>query len=226
MRAARGAKGSGVPVMISRCAILYALLLSASPLLPAIADPMPVQIAQGTSELDYWNGIKDSRKAEDYQAYLDKYPDGNFADLAKLRVKKYAPAPSAPSPTPAPSAGTVDPQQADIAYWNGIKASKNAADYQAYLDKYPGGEFVDLAKLRVEQYGAPASAAPAEQPAAAVPAEPKAAEPNAAEPKSAEPASAAPTSSPTPGPALTFETKDATVYAKSGGQVRAEPNAK
>lgn len=156
----------------------------------AAADPQQprVEVAQGDSELDFWNAIKDSKKPEDYQAYLDRYPDGNFADLAKLRLKKYAPA---PAPTPAPAATSVDPQQADIAYWNGIKASKNADDYRAYLEKYPNGEFVELAKLRIEQLSPAAAPAPA-----AVP------------------------------PVLAFEAKDATVYAKNGGQVRAAPDAK
>ena len=36
-------------------------------------------------ELAYWNSIKDSKDAEDYKAYLAKYPNGQFADLAKIR---------------------------------------------------------------------------------------------------------------------------------------------
>jgi tetratricopeptide (TPR) repeat protein len=188
---------SGVPGMTTRLAFLPALALTASILsVPSFADPVAptLQLAQADSELDYWNAIKDSKNAEDYQKYLDKYPNGNFADLAKLRVKKYAP-PPAPAAAPA-----VDPQQADIAYWNGIKGSKNAADYKAYLEKYPNGEFVDLAKLRIEQLGT--APGPAEPPASPAPA-------------AVEPA-----------PALTFEPKDATVYARNGGQVRAEPDAK
>jgi Flp pilus assembly protein TadD len=180
-----------------------ALLLAATLVCqPAVADPattIPVQIAQGQSELDYWNAIKDSKKAEDYQGYLDKYPDGNFADLAKLRLKKYTVA--APAPEPA-----ADPQQQDIAAWNAIKSSKNADDYKAYLEKYPNGEFVDLAKLRIEQYGAPAPAA-VEPPAQPAPA-------------------ATSTVAPPPAPTLTFVAQNATLYATNGGQVRAEPDPK
>jgi tetratricopeptide (TPR) repeat protein len=169
---------------------------------------IPLQLAQAESELDYWNAIKDSRKAEDYQAYLDKYPNGNFADLAKLRVKKYAPA--EPAPAAAPAEPAVDPQQQDIAAWNAIKSSKNVEDYKGYLEKYPNGEFVDLARLRIEQLtpAAAPAAAPAEQPG----------EPAAVAPASVEP--------PAPAPTLSFVAKDATVYAKSGGQMRAAPDAK
>src|ERR1043165_8773587 len=117
-------KQRGAALMISRFVILFAGVLAAAFLSPpAIADQAssaPLQIAQAESELDFWNAIKDSKKAEDYQNYLDKYPNGNFADLAKLRVKKYAPVPAAPA---AVAASPVDPQQADIAYWNSIKSS-------------------------------------------------------------------------------------------------------
>ena len=44
----------------------------------------------------------------------------------------------------------MDPQQAEIKYWNTIKTSKKVEDYQAYLDQYPNGDFVDLAKLNSE----------------------------------------------------------------------------
>jgi hypothetical protein len=35
-------------------------------------------------------------------------------------------------------------------YWESIKDSKNVADFQAYLSKYPKGEFSGLASNRVE----------------------------------------------------------------------------
>jgi tetratricopeptide (TPR) repeat protein len=204
--------------MNPKIALRSALVLAASLLsLPAIADPSgsaPVEIAQAESELDFWNAIKDSKKAEDYQAYLDKYPNGNFADLAKLRVKKYAVA----EPTPAPAEAPLDPQRQDIAYWNSIKSSKNVEDYKTYLKKYPNGEFVDLAKLRIEQLSTPP--VPTEQPALPAPA--------AAAPSPAPaPAQSASVEAPAnPAPALSFEAKTATLYAHNGGQVRAEPDAK
>ncbi len=47
-------------------------------------------------ELEFWESIKNSTHAEDYEAYLDVYPDGRFAALARARVARYAePAPPA-----------------------------------------------------------------------------------------------------------------------------------
>jgi hypothetical protein len=87
--------------MYLRYPSLFALVLAALFLnLPAMdgqAVAVPLQTAQAGSEFELWSSIKDSKNAEDYRAYLDKYPNGNFADLAKLRIKKYA---TAPAPTP------------------------------------------------------------------------------------------------------------------------------
>jgi len=211
----------------SLSAVVLTVALLTGPAAAESTTPSPGQIAQsdaGTdtrkAQLDFWNSIKGSKKAEDYQAYLDKYPDGDFADLAKLRVKKYAPPPPTPAAAPPEPAkpDAVDPQKVEIEYWNSVKTSKSAEDYQAYLNKYPNGDFADLAKLRIQQYSAPtekpmekpAEAAPATAPASAVTAPAATAQPAA-------PAPAAPT--------VTFDDVSTTVYAKSGGQVRAAPDS-
>ena len=213
----RGTMRVGLLSGVMLTAVLLSLpVLADSPVGPGV--PAKNQIAQsGDTELEFWNSIKDSKKAEDYQAYLDKYPNGDFADLAKLRLKKYT-----PPPAPAAAPAAVDPQQADVAAWKAIKTSKNAEDYKAFLEKYPDSDFADVAKLRIEQLNPPA-AAPAETKPAAPEAKPAAAEPAATE----QPGRVTPTPEPAPAAAaVTFVAKDATVYAKNGGQVRAEPDAK
>lgn len=42
----------------------------------------------GEAELLFWQSIKDSNDAEDLNAYLRKYPNGQFADIARNRLKK------------------------------------------------------------------------------------------------------------------------------------------
>ena len=44
-------------------------------------------------ELVYWKDIKDSVDAEDIQVFLDKFPIGIYADLARRRLKKLASSP-------------------------------------------------------------------------------------------------------------------------------------
>jgi len=64
-------------------------------------------------ELTFWESIKDSEVASDYEAYLKTYPNGRFASLARARIERLrTAAPKAqtppqrvsPSPTPAPLA--------------------------------------------------------------------------------------------------------------------------
>ncbi|HEX3059112.1 MAG TPA: caspase family protein [Usitatibacter sp.] len=46
------------------------------------------------------------------------------------------------------ASGPVDPLALELAYWDSVKSSANARDYQAYLDKYPQGQFAGLARER------------------------------------------------------------------------------
>ncbi|RQS58869.1 hypothetical protein DID99_05320 [Burkholderia sp. Bp8986] len=65
-------------------------------------------------EITFWESIKDSKEAGDYEAYLKTYPNGRFAQLAQARLARLraaapkAPAASAPAQTasaaPAPAA--------------------------------------------------------------------------------------------------------------------------
>lgn len=44
---------------------------------------------------------------------------------------------------------TSGPQQAEIVYWNSIRQSEDPAFFEAYLNRFPGGRFVDLARLKL-----------------------------------------------------------------------------
>ncbi|WP_406951028.1 formylglycine-generating enzyme family protein [Paraburkholderia guartelaensis] len=57
-------------------------------------------------EITFWNSIKDSQYASDYEAYLKAYPNGRFAPLAQARLTRLraeASKPAAASATPAAS---------------------------------------------------------------------------------------------------------------------------
>jgi formylglycine-generating enzyme required for sulfatase activity len=59
-------------------------------------------------ELAFWNSIKDSKQASDYEAYLQAYPKGRFSALARARLQQLKAAPpqaQAPPPVPAKPAG-------------------------------------------------------------------------------------------------------------------------
>src|SRR5436190_18706933 len=103
------------------------------------ASNVPGQIATvdpAAIELTFWDSIKNSNNPNDFKAYLDKYPDGQFAELAKSRANAAK-----------PSGGGGD--SVEMMYWNAIKDSRNPSDFRAYVTKFPGGLFVELANSRI-----------------------------------------------------------------------------
>ena len=97
-------------------------------------------------EYNYWDSIKNSTNADDFTAYLAKYPEGQFAALAKNRIKSLEGVAKAAEPVPSTSRDTG---ATEIAFWDSVKNSTSASDYRAYLEKYPNGEFTALAKSRL-----------------------------------------------------------------------------
>jgi len=88
-------------------------------------------------ELSFWESIKNSNNPDDFKAYLDKYPDGQFAALAKSRAQ------------PARSMAGTSGDSLEMTYWNAIKDSRNPSDFRAYVNKFPNGLFVEIANGRV-----------------------------------------------------------------------------
>jgi tetratricopeptide (TPR) repeat protein len=97
-------------------------------------------------ELSYWETIKNSTNPDDFRSYLDKYPDGQFAALAKSR-----------SSGAKSSGGSVSGDSPEMVYWNAIKESQNPSDFRAFVTKFPQGLFVELAKNRISALEAKAS---------------------------------------------------------------------
>jgi hypothetical protein len=50
----------------------------------------------------------------------------------------------------APGAAPVDAASIELAFWESAERSNSAADYTAYLNRYPAGQFVDLARNRLK----------------------------------------------------------------------------
>ncbi len=86
--------------------LLAALIVVGAPLaftpgiLPAFA-----QDSGSAADIAFWNSVKDSKSAAEVQAYIDKFPNGTFADLAKLRLKSLQGA-AQPQPKSAPAAAS------------------------------------------------------------------------------------------------------------------------
>ena len=113
--------------------------VAVAPEAPAPATAPAATFAQAETTL--WQAVKDSSNANDYQAYLDAYPTGVFAPLARARIRALN--------TEAVTRADERMKPFELAFWAAITDSANAADYAAYLEKFSDGEFVPLARARL-----------------------------------------------------------------------------
>lgn len=88
---------------------------------PRLATAAPAPVAHGISpeviEVEFWSSIKNSSDLEDFREYLSRYPDGQFASIAKRRIAaassssmrsaEQAPVPATPAVPAASSAAPV-----------------------------------------------------------------------------------------------------------------------
>ncbi len=70
------------------------------------AEPEPPRVQTAALELAFWDAIKDSEDPGSYAAYLEAYPEGTFAPLARLRQQALG---------EAAQRGAVEPQAAQQA---------------------------------------------------------------------------------------------------------------
>ena len=91
-------------------------------------------------EIAFWKSAEKGDKPAEYQAYLEQYPDGDFAALAQTRLA---------NPT-VPENDKLEDRQVELEFWNSIKDGDVQATFEAYLKKYPNGEFRSLAKIRLD----------------------------------------------------------------------------
>jgi adenylate cyclase len=108
--------------------------------LPALAEGAAAADPQSV-EIEFWDSIKNSLRAEEYEAYLEQYPEGSFVALAQVRLEAIR----------EDAVGMRDPHDRDIelSFWESVRESDNPALIQAYLQKYPKGEFSALAEIRM-----------------------------------------------------------------------------
>jgi adenylate cyclase len=114
--------------------------LTEGPTAPATISELSAE-SEVALELAFWDSVKDGSPAE-LETYLERYPDGTFAPLAKTRLDAAAQAPEAGHPDAAGDA-------LDLAFWSSVKDSNRREELQAYLDQHPSGHFAALARARL-----------------------------------------------------------------------------
>lgn len=83
------------------------------------------------------------------------------------------PEPPAPAVTDARSSGTFDERQLDLGFWESVRGSDAAEDFEAYLESFPDGVYAVLARRRLAELRPPPKEATA-QPGTTAPEVPRA----------------------------------------------------
>ena len=95
-------------------------------------------------ELAFWEAAKDSGSHIELEFYLERYPDGAFADLAQARLDGLR------NPSTDLAAPNTEASEAELTFWNSIKDSGNPDMFRAYLNKYPDGVYAELAQINID----------------------------------------------------------------------------
>lgn len=119
---------------------------------PVTAEASAEPLTLDKAEQAFWQAIEDSDNASDYRAYLRTYPTGIYMALAEARAATHETerlAMAQDDTAEEANHSTTNQAEIEMAFWNSIKSSSNAADYTAYLDAYPNGSFTLLARARL-----------------------------------------------------------------------------
>lgn len=103
---------------------------------PAAAEEPVPAVREESPETALWNEAQKGNSKEDYQAYLDQYPKGKYAALAKSRIKKLHEEAQA----------ALEKQEQDS--WQAAGDENSVESYGRYLQGYPNGRYAGLAKAR------------------------------------------------------------------------------
>jgi hypothetical protein len=88
--------------------------------IPSLSEGEPVAPAPDPQavEIEFWDSIKNSILASEYEAYLEQYPEGSFVALARVRLEAIK----------EDAVGMRDPhdREIELSFWESVRESDNA----------------------------------------------------------------------------------------------------
>ncbi|MFM2389639.1 MAG: hypothetical protein RLZZ437_1194 [Pseudomonadota bacterium] len=101
------------------------------------AEQAAADAAREAQDRAYWDQTGKAGDEAGLRAYIARYPEGVFADLANDRLSAID------------AARAAEQAAADRAAWDTARASNTAAAYEDYLRLYPSGNFAEQAAARI-----------------------------------------------------------------------------
>lgn len=108
---------------------------------------------QARAEQDAWEGAKSGGSPAAYAGYLESYPKGRYALLAQAGQQK---AQREAADQERQEAARLKQQQAETAQreeadlWQRVESAKDSVTVQRYIDRYPAGRHITLARARLD----------------------------------------------------------------------------
>jgi len=104
------------------------------------AKESDVAKSKSPPEDDFWMDTKNTGNKEAFEAYLNVFPNGKYANLAKANISKLT------GHSSIENANARNAILEELNLWNSSKNSGDIPSFQKYLDKYPNGFFNTVAK--------------------------------------------------------------------------------
>lgn len=103
------------------------------------AEERALREAEERADREFWALTGAAGDEPGLRSYLERYPQGIFAGLARERLAQIA------------LAQQAEQRNRDLAAWRRARALDTVSAYEAYLRDWPEGEFVENARARIEQ---------------------------------------------------------------------------
>lgn len=101
------------------------------------------QAEQERQDRAFWRDSGAGRDEAGMRAYLQRFPDGIFSQIARDRLAEIE------------AARRAEAQARDSAAWDAAVAANTVAAYRQYLAEFPRGAYVDQAGARIEELSRP-----------------------------------------------------------------------
>ncbi len=103
------------------------------------AEAAARQVEEERRDRQYWRNTGAAGDEAGLRAYLKRYPDGLYADVAEARLAEFE------------AEKRAEAAAEERAFWDAVRAEDQPDSYRVYLERYPDGTFVEEARARLDE---------------------------------------------------------------------------